>query len=94
MACCAIFYQSPESDRPVLKRYFSFKAEELIYYRQEAAIMIKERIPISGGSKVRRVYYLNRELKGWTGAVSWYAPHWMRLRLPTIWPVAKSILSE
>ena len=56
--------------------------------------MIKERIPISGGSKVRRVYYLNRELKGWTGAVSWYAPHWMRLRLPTIWPVAKSILSE
>lgn len=42
----------------------------------------------------KRVYYLNREIKGRIGTVSQSALLWMRLRLPIIWPATKTIFTK
>lgn len=42
----------------------------------------------------KRVYYLNREIKGRIGTVLWYVPLWTRLHLLIIWPATKTILPE
>ena len=42
----------------------------------------------------KRVYYLNREIKGRIGPVSQYAPRWTHLRLPIIWPVTRNTFTK
>ena len=42
----------------------------------------------------KRVYYLNREIKGRIGTVSQSAPRWTRLCSLTIWPATKTMFTK